>query len=307
MMIQYGLFQPMNEVIDPLGSIIINTNTNQQPILSWVLEKYYKTFGPPDIQGGEIINSIPNYHDTVSYKINFLENIFDPQDDSFSIGSSDCLIDPTSVNCAGKGPFRILNKRYYIDFRIFYIVNKTIHHSGDPLDNSIFSPILSLDFSRCTEDYGFFIAAPKPKENENSSVPHVIADSSNDYPLEHRMFVETPRFTNHLGVLNSEIKYRLTVLNDGTDSNSYWDNVALTPNNIVLAVQKAITQGQTSIVSATDANNAIVLYPQTANFPHNVNPKSYYPFILFRYVSANAATRRIIFSFSFAPNFTNNI
>ncbi|MEM0333485.1 MAG: hypothetical protein QXX30_03410 [Candidatus Aenigmatarchaeota archaeon] len=295
--ISYGLFQPDTELIDPMGSIVINVNTNSSPNFQWVVQKKYKAYG--DINPfDEIIGQIPGYHDTVSYKVNFLEHI---HENNTPIGISACLTNPDSPSCEGKGPYIILGKRYYIDFRVFYIMNKTVFSSGDPLDYSIFSPVLSLDYSRCSEHYGFFIAAPKPIPNPDNTVPHLVAKHAPNLQ-NHSMFSQTPSSTNHLGTLNTNIKYRLTVLNDGNDINSFWDDVYLTPGNIVLAVQKAITQGQISIISAMSDNTPIVLYPQSQTYPNSVNPKSYYPFILFRYISASAPTQRVDFSISFNVN-----
>lgn len=268
----YGLFYPQEFLTDPLGSIVININANESPQFIWVREKKYKSYGPPDLFS-KVDNENFVYYDIISQKVQFLEHIFSPQG-IFQIGSVACISQPDSPSCDGKGPFYILGRRYYIDFRVLYFVNTTKGSSSNPLEESIFNPILSIEKFRCNEDYGFFIAVPKPFLDNDLNQPLLTASLSVQNSQQKSIFSKLPTYINHIGALNRNIKYRLSVLVDGNNENSLWDDVILTPGNVLEAVKKVIANGQTSVFSTMEDNSPVVLYPQPANYP-NSNSSSF--------------------------------
>ncbi len=297
----FKLHYPQNELVDPMGSIIINVNTTVSPQFEWAYINRLKGVGPIDPLSEVNIN-IVGFKDTTSYKIRYLEQIFRHNSTSLTVGSNACLTAPDSQACRGYGPYTIFGKRYFIDFIVLYFVNRTIMpQGGNEADYILGSPIFSVDASRCTPDYGIFIATPKVKLStlSDNNQPYASATAGiADYNL---FSSAMPSYTNDLGFFNANIRYRLTPLTAQSGS-SYMDNVILTPSNIVAATQNAINYGQTSIVSVKEDNSPFVLVPQMAGNITTFRPKSYYPFILFRYIREDAPTKRVFLSFSFAPN-----
>ena len=293
----FKLHYPQNTLIDPMGSIIINVNTTANPQFEWAYINSLNGVGPVD-PSKEVNISLLGFKDTTSYKIRYLENITRHNNTLLTVGSAACLTSPDAVSCQGYGPYIVFGKRYYIDFIVLYFVNRSVvPQGGNEADYYLSSPIFSVDTSRCTPDYGIFIASPKPKTPTNNSDPYIEATAGTG---DRKMFATLPSYTNELGFFNQNIKYRITALKSA-NSNDYMDDVILTPGNIVQALQNTINYGQTSIVSVKDDNTPIVLRPQASN-TSSFNPQSFLPFILFRYISVDAPTRRVFLSFSFAPN-----
>lgn len=301
----FKLYYPSNTVVDPMGSVIINVNTTVQPQFEWAYVNTIRAVGPVD-PNSEVNLNLVGFKDTTSYKIKYLEDIPRHNNPNRTIGSAACLNSPDALSCFGYGPYVVLGRRYYIDFIVLYFVNKTTVPSwGSEEDYYLSSPIFSVDSLRCTPDYGIFIAAPKIKTSTLSDnlSPYLEATQGSG---DSKMFTNLPSYSNEIGFFNLNIRYRLTALSSDS-CDSYMDNVVLTPGNIVNALQNILNYGQTSIVSVMENNTPIILKPQPSSSPPNggFEPKSYYPFILFRYISENAPTRRVSLSFSFAPNVWN--
>ncbi len=297
----FKLHYPQNDLVDPMGSIIINVNTTVSPQFEWAYVNYLKGVGPVDASA-EVNIRLVGFKDTTSYKIRYLEQITRHNSTSVTVGSSSCLTAPDSSACRGYGPYIIFGKRYFIDFVVLYFVNRTVMPpGGNEADYFIGSPIFSVDNSRCTPDYGIFIAAPKIRLSTLADPGIPYASATHGTASYNLFYPSTPTYTNELGLFNQNIRYRITALTT-TSNSSYMDNVILTPSNIIDAVQNVIRNGQTSIVSVKEDNSPFILLPQTAGSATNFRPKSYYPFILFRYISEDAPTRRVFLSFSFAPN-----
>jgi hypothetical protein len=108
-----------------------------------------------------------------------------------------------------------------------------------------------------------------------------------------------PTYSNQLGFFNQIIKYRFSVL-QSNNTNDFMDNIDPTTGNFVLAVQNLINYGQTSITSVSENNGPVNLKPQYNNVPPFRN-QTYYPFLLFRYISEDAPTKRVLLNFTFAP------
>jgi len=298
---QFKLYYPRNTVIDPMGSIIINTSSQLNPNYEWAYVNYLNAVGEPDPSRPVEVQLI-GFKDTTSYKIKYLEFIKRYNSASSYIGSAACLTSPDNISCNGLGPYIINGKRYYIDFVVLYFVNTSVINPSVDDENAFIlsNPIFSVDTSRCTPDYGIFIAAPKIKQsviNDINSPPYLLATAGSQN--NNMFFNNTPLYSNEIGFFNVAITYRLTVL-QSNNTNSFMDNIQLTASNIVLAVQNLINYGQTSITSVSENNGAINLKPQYIGNPGFRN-QSYYPFILFRYISEDAPTKRVILNFTFAP------
>jgi hypothetical protein len=298
----YAVFYGSDSLVDPLGSIILNVNTTTNPQFEWIFVNQIKGKGNPNFND-RLQVSVRGYRDTVSWKIKFLENIKRHNNPAKRIGSAACLSAPSSPSCNGAGPFLINNKRYYIDFIVLYFANTTIAPISDDPNNYIISnPIFSVDTGRCDEYYGIFIAVPKI-DNTLSSYPVAkpVTHFSGDPDANKKgLFSHEPEYTNDL-LFNTNISYRITSLSSN-DANSYMDNVILTTENIIQAVQNTISYGQTSIIATSHNSPSLILYPQPQTFPDSYNPKSFLPFIVFRYVREDAPTRQVLLNFSFSAN-----
>lgn len=290
----FNVYFPNTALIDPLGSIIINTNTSINPNYQWVVVNSVNSVGIPDPTKQVLLDL--GLKDTVSYKIKFLDSIKRYQSTSSFIGSSACLTDPDSSDCGGYGPYLINSKKYYIDFFVLYFVNTSVPPTPGDIPNYIISgPTLSVDNSRCSPDYGIFIAAPKA----NTSLSNYLTATSSLTSNDGNMFTpQLPEYTNDLGFFNTNISYRFTAVNA---SLNFTESV-LTPGNIVQAAYNTITHGQTSITCVNNSNSPIPLYPQATSNPITFDPQSYYPFVIFRYVSEDAVTKQVFLSFTFAAN-----
>ena len=290
----FRAYYPNGYLIDPLGSIIINTASTLNPNYQWVVPNQIYSIGLPDPTKPVLLDL--GLKDTVSYKIKFLEVIKRHNNNARFIGSSACLTAPDSVACGGYGPYVINSKRYYIDFFVLYFVNiSVVPPDENPADYIISGPTLSVDTSRCTPDYGIFIAAPKIRTSLSS---YLTATSSPSSGYDHMFYQQPPEYTNDLGFFNLNISYRLTTV----DANNNLIENILTPGNIVQATQNTIVNGQTSITCVDENGAPIPLYPQNVSNFTSFAPKSYYPFIIFRYVSEDAPTRQIFLNFTFAAN-----
>ncbi|MEM3368607.1 MAG: hypothetical protein QXP88_00730 [Thermoproteota archaeon] len=290
----FKVYFPNVQLIDPLGSIIINTNTTINPNYQWVVVNKINSVGIPDPTKPVLFDL--GLKDTVSYKIKFLDSIKRYQDSVKFIGSSACLTAPDNVACGGYGPYIINSKKYYIDFFVLYFVNTSVvPQNENPADYIISGPTLSVDTSRCSAEYGIFIAAPK----SNTALPTYLTATSSASINDGAMFYpQLPEYTNDLGFFNPNISYRFTTV----DSSSNFTENTLTPGNIVQTVLNTITYGQTSITCVNNANSPIALYPQSTTNPSSFAPQSYYPFLIFRYVSEDATTKQIFLNFTFAAN-----
>jgi hypothetical protein len=298
----YAVFYGSDFLVDPLGSVIININTTVNPQFEWVFVNQIKGKGLPNFQD-RLQSFVRGYRDTVSWKIKFLENIKRHNNASQRIGSAVCLSAPSSPSCGGAGPYLINNKRYYIDFIVLYFANTTILPLGaDENDYIIVNPIFSVDRGRCDEYYGMFIAVPKI---DNTLTSYPVAKTVSFFgsdPQANRkgIFSSEPAYTNDLK-FNTNITYRLTSL-ASNDASNYMDNVTLTTENIVQATANTIQYGQTSIIATASNGPSVILYPQPQGFPNAYNPRSYLPFIVFRYVREDAPTKQVLLNFSFSAN-----
>lgn len=288
----FKVYYPNQTVVDPLGSIIVNTNTTISPNYQWVVVNNVYSTGTPDTT--RMLGDDLGLKDTVSYKIKFLEVIPRHNNLLSNIGNSACLTNPGSVACMGRGPYIIFNQRYYIDFFVLYFVNTSVIPTGEnPADYIITSPIFSVDTSRNAPDYGIFIATPKINPTLS---PYLTAEIGT---TEDKMFIGSlPEYSNDIGLFNTSITYLCTPVNSSLNP----IETTLSVGNIINLVENNINNGQTSIVSIDKNNNPIVLQAQTSASPPTFAPQSYYPFILFRYVSENATTRKLSLNFSFAAN-----
>lgn len=290
----FKVYFPNVQLIDPLGSIIINTNTSINPNYQWVVVNKINSVGIPDPTKPVLFDL--GLKDTVSYKIKFLDSIKRYRNTVKFIGSSACLTAPDNVACGGYGPYLINSKKYYIDFFVLYFVNTSVPPTrGDTPNYIISGPTLSVDTSRCTPDYGIFIAAPK---SDTTLSTYLTATSSASVNPGAMFYPQLPEYTNDLGYFNLNISYRFTTV----DSSLNFTESTLTPGNIVQAVFNTITFGQTSITCVNKNNSPIPLYPQSTTNPSSFAPQSYYPFVIFRYVSEDASTRQVFLNFTFAAN-----
>lgn len=297
----FDLYYPQDTLIDPMGSVIINVNTTADPQFEWVFVNTINAKGAPD-RGRKVDIRLIGYRDTTSYKIKYIEQIKRHNSTSQTIGSTSCLHAPDSSVCGGFGPYSINGKRYYIDFIVLYFVNTSVvPQGGSEADYILSGPILSVDTSRCTPDYGIFIAVPMPKTNLGINDPYADATQANS---NYSIFTQLPDYTNDLGKFNLLMKYRATTLQTSSPS-SYYNSIVLTPSQIVQLTEKTISNGQTSIVAVSEYTppatpTPLTLRPQLSS-SGPFRPKSYLPILLFRYISEDAPTRRVTLSFSFAP------
>lgn len=278
----FRIYAPQTDVIDPLGSVIINTNTTTAPNYTWLTTHTIKAIGPV---GAALVDERLPYRNTVSYKIKFLDTIPQYNNNAQFIGDSLCLTSPNT--CSGRGPFYIGPQKYYIDYFFLYFVNT----SGSLL----YSPLFSVDDDKCDEEYGIFVGAPKVPAGTN-----VTLNSTN--PALSLLAKNTVAYTNDLsGIVGpaSSVIYKFTtataVTSGSTTTYTPTEAALSSYSAVVNLVQQTINNGQVSIVSEDNNGLPIQLNP---NGPGAAN--SYYPFIVFRYVSENASTRQINVNFTFS-------
>lgn len=333
-MFKFGIYEPTTQIIDPMGSVIVNTNATGAPNFEWI---YVSQFGGYGLPSKELSNILP-YSDSVSYKVKLLDRIpklggtlplittttttttssttsttttgttttststttsapvlVEEPEDLLSLASSACYSNNSNVyqNCLS-GPYRIGSKLYYVDFRVLYLVNLG--------DQPIYSPIFSVDTRKCNEDYGIFIGVPKV-------LPNFIADSNstnNRVP----MFLKNPQYSNQLNFFNESIEYKFTVIKNnaqigsGSEITETLPITKFTIPNLVsqvagIAEESVSSSGQTSIVAETVNSTPIYLDGSTSEL---ISSKSFYPFVLFRYISATAQTAPVEIAFTVAPN-----
>lgn len=275
-MIDYAIHTGTQDVIDPMGSAIINVNATGTPNYQWVNVNRIKAYGTP---AQTRLQTYLPFTNTVSYRIKDLHNIPAYNTPTSFVGDAVCFNSGPAA-CSGRGPFYINSQKYYIDFIFLYFVNT----GTEPL----YSPVFSVDTSKCDDDYGIFIGAPMVPSG-------ATATNLGQYPLLNRSSYE---YSNDLGVLNSTIWYKLTTVDD--DGNNQM--VQLTVPNVVSMVEATArggagspTGGQTSVVASGPSGEPVVLQP------YLTSDQYYYPFILVRYIAENAPTRNINMNFSFAP------
>lgn len=340
-MFKFGIYEPLNKVTDPMGSVIINTNATGSPSFEWIYEAKFGGYGVPKDEVGTILS----YSDSVSYKIKLLNQIrkiefanpvtttttttttsttttttgesgttttttsttttttgnpFSATSNSLEfLAANACYSTNTLLyeNCLN-GPYRIGSKLYYIDFRVLYLVNLG--------DQPIYSPIFSVDTQKCTPDYGIFIAAPKVTSN-------FVVDSNatgGRIPL----FKENPKYSNQVDLFRDDTLYKFTVLKQtpGTDG-QLTETLPITKQNLtnLIAQVGGIVDsdtpalGQTSIVSESVSGEPIVLSAEknsTIVLNNTLQAGGFYPFIVFRYISATAQTTPVEIAFTVAPN-----
>lgn len=332
-MFKFGIYEPVNKIIDPMGSVIVNTNATGSPNFEWIYTAQVGGYGLPATE----IGSVLPYSDSVSYKIKLLDRIpkfggtlpltttttttttsstttttvtgttttststtttailINQPEDLMTLASSACYSNNSNIyqNCLS-GPYRIGSKLYYVDFRVMYLVNLG--------DQPIYSPIFAVDTRKCNEDYGIFIGVPKV-------LPNFIVDadaSNNKIP----MFLKNPAYSNQLNFFNDAIEYKFTVvqnnaiLGSNTEITQTLPVTKITLPQLVAQVagitdQNVIPNGQTSVVAETANSTPIYLAGSSSSA---LSSKSFYPFVLFRYISATAATAPVEIAFTVAPN-----
>jgi hypothetical protein len=332
-MFKFGIYEPTNKVIDPMGSVIVNTNATGSPNFEWIYTSQVGGYGVPATE----IGSVLPYSDSVSYKIKLLDRIpkigstlplvttttttssttsttttgttttttsssttttpliiTEPEDLS-SLASSACYSNNSNIyqNCLS-GPYRIGSKLYYVDFRVMYLVNLG--------DQPIYSPIFAVDTQKCNENYGIFIGVPKVSPNFTVDANF----SNNRVPI----FLKNPAYSNQLNFFNDAVEYKFTVIKSGATLGSneeITETLPLTRLTIPQLVsqvagitdENVISSGQTSIVAETVNSTPIYLSGSSSNL---LSSKSFYPFVLFRYISATAPTAPVEIAFTVAPN-----
>ena len=269
MAVNYALYLGNQSLIDPMGSVIINTSATGNPVYQWVNTSTLNGFGVPT---GLLGQYLP-HKDTISYRIKNLEFIPEASNPAAYIGDATCLTSPST--CTKRGPFLIQGRKYYIDFMYIYFVN-----TGTDV---LYSPVFSLDSSKCDENYGYFIGVPKTS-------PGATATSTGG-PIED-LLASDPAYTNDLGSLGLTDVYKFTTL-DNTSSNI---SVNLDIANIISLVDNTITYGQAPIVAEDGTGTAITLNTDTGVNDH------YMPAILMRYISENAITKPIDITLRYGPN-----
>lgn len=260
MAIDYEIYLGNQDAIDGMSSVIVNLNATGSPAYQWVTNELIKMYGAPDAPMGAIIP----HGDTVSYKVKNMSEMqeHDATGTTPTWGDDACIASPAS--CNGRGPFNVLGRRYFVDYLYLYFYN-----TGD---TTIYSPVFSLDDSKCDENYGYFIGTPRVNTNTNASPGSLITAA--------------PTYTNDLSAIDTSVLYEFTTLNGASEN----IETTLTIPNILTLVDSTIANGQNPTVAEDSAGNAIT-----------IQPNEYHPFVLFRYISENAPTRPINISFRFGP------
>jgi len=280
-MIDFSIFLGTEQATDPLGSVIININSTGTPNYQWVNSNEINSYGPPDIT--KQLNTVIPFKDTVAQKIKFIHQIPEKTNQLITVGDLACYTGNV-LSCSKKGPYNIRNQKYYIDFMFMYFVNTGTEN--------IYSPVFSVDNSRCDSNYGIILGVPKVPPGTKAE-----ANAMETFPL----LVSNPEYTNDLSTVNDDIIYKFTALNDAGTANREGN---LQIDSIVNMVDVLINdlnndRGQQPVIAVNNTNNPFTLTPGGANF--TTVPTSFYPFILLRYVSENAPSKRVNINFSFAP------
>lgn len=325
-MFKFGIFEPETKIKDPMGSVIVNTNATGAPNFEWLYLSEFGGYGNPKTEVGNILP----YSDSVSYKIKLLnqipkyENInltttttttsstttttslaVSPNSNNlFYLASDECYSTNaiTYTNSCLNGPFRIGSKLYYIDFRVLYLVNLG--------DQPLYSPLFSVDTRKCTSEYGVFIAAPKVNQN-------FVVDA-NKVNNRKSMFDFLPKYSNQVDLFNPAMEYKFTVLRSGSvqPNEEITEFGAITKQKLSNLIQQvgglndipSSSLGQTSIIADNASNEPLILTAdkdtsiQLGTSGSTLNPGGFYPFILFRYISATAKTAPVEIAFTVAPS-----
>ena len=246
------------QTIDVMASPIVQDTSGPSSYV-WLGTSPLNTYGNIGAQMG---TELP-YQKSIAYKARILDEITHHDDNTQYVGSLDCIANPDSAPCNGKGPYAINGSLYYIDFAFFYIVN-----SGDA---PAYAPIISVDTSRCGPYYGFVLGSPKIAAGTTADVGGSLVASA-------------PKYANFLSSLATGITYEWTAV-DSSNSNL---SAAPTPSNIVSVIQSSINNGQYPVTMKDSADNPITLTGQQSG-----GTDYFQPFILLRYIHESAPTQRI--------------
>lgn len=246
------------EAIDVMASPIIQDTTGPLNYV-WLGTSGLPVYG--DI-GPRMGNILP-YQKSVAYKARILDEITHHDDTTQFVGSLDCILDPASAACGGRGPYQINGALYYIDVMFLYVVNEG--------DANAYAPILSVDTSRCDEYYGMIIGSPKLPAGTKATVGGGLVASA-------------PKYTNFLNSLNQTTVYEWTAV-DSTLTNMVAE---ATPANLVSIVASSITNGQYPITMKDNADNPITITGEV-----NGGTDYFQPFMIVRYIHESAPTKII--------------
>lgn len=251
------------QTIDVMASPIVQDSSGS-PDYVWLGTSPLNTFGNI---GARLGTELP-YQKSIAYKARILDEIPHHDDPAQYVGSLDCISNPSSAACAGKGPYEINGSLYYIDYTYFYIVNEG--------DADAYAPIISVDTSRCDAYYGFILGNPKLSAGATADAGGNLVSAA-------------PKYANFLNTLNTGTTYIWTAV-DGTNTNL--ESVP-TAQNIVSVVQSSISNGQYPVTMKDSADNPITLTGQQAG-----GTDYFQPFVLIRYIHEAAPTKRITINIS---------
>lgn len=252
------LYTADQQTIDVMASPIVQ-DTSGPVNYVWLGTSPLNTFGN---LGGRMGTILP-FEKSIAYKARILDEIQHHDDPTQFVGSLDCILNPGSSTCAGKGPYEINGSLYYIDYSFFYIVNEG--------DANAYAPIISVDTSRCDAYYGFILGSPKIAAG-------TTADSGG------QLVAAAPKYANFLNSLATGVTYEWTSV-DATANNL---TSTTTPANIRSIVESSITNGQYPVTMKDAADNPITLTGQLLG-----GTDYFQPFILIRYIHESAPTQRI--------------
>lgn len=257
MAIDYEIYLGDQTVVDGMGSVIVNLNSTGSPAYTWITQESLAAYGPPTT----LLSAGLPFKDTVSYKIKYMDSIYEHDSLTNLWGDAACLTNPAT--CNGRGPFYVLGKPYYVDYLFMYIVN-----TGD---EDVYCPVYSVDSSKCDADFGYFIGSPSVPANT------VVGTST--------FFTSAPKYTNDLSVLSDSYLFKFTTL----DSSFFNIETTLTVPNILNLVSNTISNGQEPVIGE-DVSSSVGV---------TLTPGDYHPFVLFRYISSVAPTKPINIDFRF--------
>jgi len=246
------------QTIDVMASPIVQ-DIGGSPNYTWLGTSPLNTFG----NIGTRINTILPYQKSIAYKARILDEIEHHDDSTKFVGSLDCIADPSSATCDGRGPFEINGNLYYIDYTFFYVVNEG--------DANAYAPILSVDTSRCGPYYGFIIGSPRISVG-------TTADAGGN------LVASAPKYANFLNTLATGVTYDWTAVDASTNNLQ----ATTTPANIVSITETSITNGQYPVVMRDSTGNPITLTGQAAG-----STDYFQPFILIRYIHESAPEQHI--------------
>lgn len=246
------------QTIDVMASPIVQ-DTSSPPDYIWLGTTPLNTYGNIGQRTG---TQLP-YQKSIAYKARILDEISHHDNTSQYVGDLSCITSPNAATCAGRGPFEINGSLYYIDYTFFYVVNEG--------DASAYSPIISVDTSRCDSYYGFILGSPKLSAG-------ATADAGGN------LVASAPKYANFLNTLNTSTTYIWTAV-DATNTNL--ESVA-TPQDIVTVTHSAIDNGQYPVTMKDASDNPITLTGQALG-----GTDYFQPFILLRYIHESAPTKRI--------------